>query len=110
MRRPALTLLLFVVCCALPGSAAALPWSFIVEPTEQLGVPGYPAGTEITPEGYLYTGSAEIVFRFGPHLRAWNVPIRTLEDGRYPVSAHMRARAASATACRRSPRPSEVSP
>jgi hypothetical protein len=56
-----------------------------VEPTEQLGVPGYAAGTEITPEGYLYTGSAEIVWRFGPHLRPWNVPIRTLEDGRYPV-------------------------
>jgi hypothetical protein len=85
MRRPALTLLLFAACCAVPGSAAAAPWSFIVEPTEQLGVPGYPAGTEITPEGYLYTGSAEIVWRFGPHLRPWNVPIRTLADGRYPL-------------------------
>ena len=85
MRRPALTLLLFALCCAVPGSAVAAPWSFIVEPTEQLGVPGYAAGTEITPEGYLYTGSAEIVWRFGPHLRSWNVPIRTLEDGRYPV-------------------------
>jgi hypothetical protein len=54
-----------------------------------MGVPGYPAGTEITPEGYLYTGSAEIVFRFGPRLRPWNVRIRTLEDGRYPViSSH----------------------
>jgi hypothetical protein len=85
MRRPALTLLLFAVCCAVPGSAAAAPWSFIVEPTDQLGVPGYPAGTEVTPEGYLYTGSAEIVFRFGPRLRPWNVRIRSLEDGRYPV-------------------------
>ena len=66
MRRPALTLLFFAVCCLLPGSALAAPWSFIVEPTDQLGVPGYPAGTEITPEGYLYTGSAEIVFNFGP--------------------------------------------
>jgi hypothetical protein len=77
--------LLFVVCCLVPGAAAAAPWSFIVTPTEQLGVPGYPAGTEITPEGYLYTGSAEIVFRFGPRLRPWNVPIRRLADGRYPV-------------------------
>jgi hypothetical protein len=50
-----------------------------------MGVPGYPAGTEITPEGYLYTGSAEIVFRYGARQRAWNVRIRTLEDGRYPV-------------------------
>ncbi|MEA2492590.1 MAG: hypothetical protein QOJ29_501 [Thermoleophilaceae bacterium] len=85
MRRPALTLVLFAVCCALPGRAAAAPWSFIVAPTEQLGVPGYPAGTEITPEGYLYTGSAEIVFRYGPRQRAWNVPIRSLAEGRYPV-------------------------
>ena len=92
MRRPALTLLLFVVCCLVPGTAAAAPWSFIVEPTEQLGVPGYPAATEITPEGYLYTGSAEYVFRFGPSLRPWNVPIRSLEDGRYPViSSHASA-------------------
>ena len=85
MRRTALTLLLFAACCALPGVAAAAPWSFIVEPTEQLGVPGYPAGTEITPEGYLYTGSAEVVFRYGPHQRAWNVPTRQLAAGRYPV-------------------------
>src|SRR4051794_37164478 len=85
MRRPALTLLLFAAACAIPGAAQAAPWSFIVTPTEQLGVPGYPAGTEITPEGYLYTGSAEIVFGFGPHHHAWNVPIRTLLDGRYPI-------------------------
>src|SRR3954464_15470664 len=92
MRRPALTLLLFAACAVVPGTATAAPWSFIVEPTEQLGVPGYPAGTEITPEGYLYTGSAEIVFRYGPHQRPWNVPIRSLQDGRYPViGSHRRA-------------------
>ncbi|MFL5840858.1 MAG: hypothetical protein ACJ77Z_10470, partial [Thermoleophilaceae bacterium] len=85
MRRPALTLLLVVLGCAAPASAAAAPWSFIVAPTEQIGVPGYPAATEITPEGYLYTGSAEIVFRLGPRLRPWNVPVRSLADGRYPI-------------------------
>src|SRR5215213_5398243 len=85
VRRAALALLLFAVCLAVPGAATAAPWSFIVAPTEQLGVPGYPAGTEITPEGYLYTGSAEIVFRYGPRLHSWNVPIRSLENGRYPV-------------------------
>jgi hypothetical protein len=92
MRRPALALLLFAVCALVPGTATAAPWSFIVEPTEQLGVPGYPAGTEITPEGYLYTGSAEVAFRYGPRLRPWDVRIRTLEDGRYPViSSHTSA-------------------
>jgi len=89
VRRAALALLLFAVCLAVPGAATAAPWSFIVAPTEQLGVPGYPAGTEITPEGYLYAGSAEIVFRFGPRLRPWNVPIRSLAEGRYPIiSSH----------------------
>jgi hypothetical protein len=89
VRRTALTLLLFAACLGAPGAAAAAQWSFIVTPTEQLGVPGYPAGTEITPEGYLYTGSAEIVFGFGPRLRAWNVPIRSLADGRFPIiSSH----------------------
>src|SRR3954451_23017002 len=85
MRRPALTLLLFAACAVVPGTATAAPWSFIVAPTEQLGVPGYPAGTEITPEGYLYTGSAEIVFGYAPRYRPWNVPIRTLAAGRYPL-------------------------
>src|SRR5947209_4259868 len=85
VRRVAFTGILFAIACALPGSAQAAPWSFIVAPTEQIGVPGFPAGTEITPEGNLYTGSAEISWRFGPKLRAWNVPIRTLEQGRYPI-------------------------
>src|SRR3954454_19319076 len=85
VRRPALTLLWLLPVCVRPASANAAPWSFIVQPTEQLGVPGYAAGTEITPEGYLYTGSAEIQWRYGPRMRPWNVPIRTLADGRYPV-------------------------
>jgi hypothetical protein len=94
MRRPALTLLLFAVCCAVPGSVSAAPWSFIVAPTEQLGVPGYAAGTEVTPEGYLYTGSAEYAFRYGPSLRPWNVAIRTLADGRYPIVTSSRSNGA----------------
>jgi hypothetical protein len=85
VRRPALTLLLVVLAWAVPASADAAPWSFIVAPTEQIGVPGYAAATEITPEGYLYTGSAEITFQVGARLRPWNVPLRTLADGRYPV-------------------------
>lgn len=65
--------------------ASAQPYSFLVAPTDQLAVPGLAAATEVTPEGYLYTGWAEIVFRAGPSLRAWNQPVRTLEGGRYPV-------------------------
>jgi len=48
-------------------------------------VPGLAAATEITPEGYLYTGWTEVVFRAGYGLRMWNQPYRTLAGGRYPV-------------------------
>src|SRR4051794_18322336 len=85
VRRASFATLVIALCCVFAPSAVAAPWSFIVAPTEQLGVPGYPAGTEITPEGYLYTGSAEIVLGYGPRYRPWNVPIRTLADGRYPL-------------------------
>src|SRR3954452_12526349 len=85
VRRASFATLVIAFCCVFAPSAVAAPWSFIVAPTEQLGVPGYPAGTEITPEGYLYTGSAEIAFGYGPRYRPWNVPIRRLQDGRYPI-------------------------
>lgn len=54
-------------------------------PTDQIAVPGHAAGTEITPEGWLYTGYAELRFRLGPRLRDYDQRIRTLEAGRYPV-------------------------
>jgi hypothetical protein len=73
-----------LVLAAAPA-AAAEPYSFIVAPTDQIGVPGHAEGTEITPEGYLYTGHGEFVFRLGPRHRPWNEPSRTLEGGRYPI-------------------------
>ncbi|MFL5894966.1 MAG: hypothetical protein ACJ76Z_07615 [Thermoleophilaceae bacterium] len=88
MRR---ALLLGATTLAAAAPAAAAPYSFLLAPTDQIGVPGYAAATEITPEGYLYTGSAEIVFRYGPHLRAWNVRNRSLADGRYPILHSARA-------------------
>lgn len=88
--RKALTAPIFVLALvawmtAAGGSAAAKPYSFIVAPTDQIGVPGHAAGTEITPEGYLYTGHGEFVFRYGAHMRWWNQPSRTLVAGRYPI-------------------------
>jgi hypothetical protein len=75
-----------LMVAGLPAAAAgAAPYSFIARPTDQLGVPGFAAATEITPEGYLYTGSAETIFRFGPRLRPWNVRNRYLAAGRYPI-------------------------
>ena len=82
--RRALLCALVAVLAAAPAAAAG-PYSFLVAPTDQIGVPGFAAATEITPEGYLYTGSAEFVFRYGARQRPWNVPTRTLADGRYPI-------------------------
>ena len=73
---------------AAPASAAAAPpptYSFITEPTDQLGVPGYIPGTTLTPDGSLYTGWAELAFRFGPRLLAADGTVRDLLGGRYPV-------------------------
>jgi hypothetical protein len=72
-------------------AAVAAPYSFLVAPTDQIGVPGYAASTEITPEGYLYTGSAEFVFRYGSRLRPWYVRNRTLAGGHYPVLSSARS-------------------
>lgn len=75
-----------------PAAAAAPsePFSFLKTPTDQLAVPGEPAGTEITPEGYLYTGHTELIFKLGPRLRPFAQPLRTLAGGRYPVVSSQR--------------------
>lgn len=70
---------------AVPAVAAAEPYSFLLTPTDQMAVPGEIAGVEITPEGYLFTGHGELVFRLGPNLRAFDQRIRTLQRGRYPI-------------------------
>lgn len=76
---------LFAALLAAASAHAREPFSFVTTPTDQLAVPGEPAGTEITPEGYLYTGHTELVFAAGPRLRPYDEPIRTLAGGRYPV-------------------------
>jgi len=42
-------------------------------------------GTEVTPEGYLYTGSGELMFLAGPMLTPVEQRIRTLRGGWLPV-------------------------
>ena len=83
--RPILAISVAAALLALPPGAAAQGYSFLVAPTEQIAVPGHAAATEITPEGYLYTGWTEVVFKAGHSLRMWNQPFRTLERGRYPI-------------------------
>jgi hypothetical protein len=38
------------------------PFSYFSKPTDELGVFHAPSGTEVTPEGYLYTGFGELIF------------------------------------------------
>jgi hypothetical protein len=61
------------------------PFSYFSRPTDEIGVMGAEAGTEITPEGYLRTGFGELMFFAGPELEPTSVRIRTLEQGHLPI-------------------------
>lgn len=76
------------LAAAWPGAPArAEPFSFLATPTDQLAVPGLVAGTEITPDGSLYTGHAELALAAGARGRPLDSPLRSLQDGRWPVIA-----------------------
>ena len=65
------------------------PFSYFAQPTDEIGVMDAEAATEITPEGYLRTGSAELLFYTGPGQDRLLVPVRarlrTLTDGHLPI-------------------------
>ena len=94
MRRAAVPFVVSLLCAVLPATARARAQpGFLATPTDQLTVPGQVAGAEITPEGDVYTGAAEIAFRYGPGLAAWRVATRTRAEGRYPVLSSQAAAA-----------------
>jgi len=84
----------------------AEPFSYFVKPSQQLGLPGRPSpsllptgtgllalaqtqpgeiyATQVTPEGHLYTGAAELVFFAGDPLQPIHQRIRTLRRGYLP--------------------------
>jgi hypothetical protein len=64
------------------------PFSYFSKPTDVIGVMNAPAATEISPEGYLYTGFCELMFFTGPEQTAISARIRTLEDGYLPVISY----------------------
>ena len=64
------------------------PFSYFSKPTDELGVMYAPSGTEVTPEGYLYTGFGELMFFVGPDQTPVSARIRTLEDGYLPVLSY----------------------
>jgi hypothetical protein len=65
----------------LPG----VPFSYPSKSTDQIGVMYSPSGTEITPEGYLYSGFGELMFYVGVDRQPVAQRLRTLEDGHLPI-------------------------
>lgn len=68
------------------------PFSYFSHSVDEIGVMDAPLGTEITPQGSLYTGYGELVFLTGPEMSRiaplGDTRIRTLEQGYIPV-VHM---------------------
>jgi hypothetical protein len=65
--------------------APGQPFSYPAAPTDQIGIRDAVAGTEITPEGYLYTGYGELMFLTGYPAVPASQRIRTLEKGYLPI-------------------------
>src|SRR3989442_12496005 len=56
----------------------AEPFSYFWHPTDVIGALYAPAATEVTPEGYLYTGFGELMFFTGNPLDGVNHRLKTL--------------------------------
>ncbi len=61
------------------------PFSYYSHSVDEIGVMDAPMGTEVTPEGSLYTGYGELLFLIGPERTPIEPRIRTLERGYLPV-------------------------
>jgi hypothetical protein len=64
------------------------PFSYFSQPTDIVGVMNAPSATEITPEGFLYTGYGELMFFTGPERKPISARIRTLEHGYLPIVSY----------------------
>jgi hypothetical protein len=61
------------------------PPSWFNKQTGEIGLMGFDAASEITPEGYLRTGFGELMFFSGPDLEPTSVRGRILEQGDLPI-------------------------
>jgi hypothetical protein len=64
------------------------PFSYFSKPTDVIGVMNAPSATEISPEGYLYTGYGELMFFLGPEQTPLSARVRTLQDGDLPILSY----------------------
>ncbi len=89
-----------LLCAALPISCLtaqmvspeidrqAGPFSYFSKSTDELGVMNGTSGSEISPEGFLYTGFGELMFFTGPDQTPISARVRTLQDGYLPVFSY----------------------
>ncbi len=61
------------------------PFSYFWHPNDVLGTLYAPVATEVTPEGYLYTGFGELMFFIGNPLVPVEKRIKTLQHGYLPI-------------------------
>ena len=61
------------------------PFSYFWHPTDVIGALYDPVASEVTPEGYLYTGFGELMFFVGNPPEPVNVRIKTLHKGYLPI-------------------------
>jgi len=61
------------------------PFSYFAFPVDVIGLMDCREGTEITPEGYLYTGYGELLFFYGSPPQPVNQRIKTLYKGYLPI-------------------------
>ena len=61
------------------------PFSYFSYPTDVIGLMDCREGTQITPEGYLYTGYGELMFFYGSPPRPVNQRVKTLYQGYLPI-------------------------
>lgn len=71
-----------------PAIDVAGPFSYFSRPSTVLGVADSQDGTQVGPEGWLWTGSAQLIFFAGPELAPLRERIHTLSDGRLPIVSH----------------------
>jgi len=61
------------------------PFSYFAHPTDVIGALFAPVASEVTPEGYIYTGCGELMFFIGNPPEPVNVRIKTLREGYLPI-------------------------
>lgn len=88
--------LLMLCCCA--ATAQMLnpaiddpnePFSYFSHPTDVVGVMDQRSATEVTPEGFLYTGFGELMLFVGNPPRPIDVRVKTLNNGYLPVVQYL---------------------